>query len=385
VTPAPVQGSLVNADNRGTGGANVSVNGGRNGSNALLVDGAPSDNVLNIAPDGDGTPSIEFLGEFKILTHDYGAEFGRALGSVINVTTKSGTNQLHGAGYEFLRNTDLSARPFFNPKNGENIQNQFGANIGGAIKHNRTFFFGGWESSRGSANSGSSTITAVIPTLAQRSGNFGSKLIVDPATGLPYPNNTIPASQISSTALALENQVIPLPNYNSGGATNFFAAQTVPTNIDQYTIRLDHRLSDKNMLWGRWFDSYEHDLAPFSYGLRGMGSLTHRNKHEATANYTHIFSPAMVLETSLAWNQTYQYLVLTDHTSFQSVGLNPVPATETTAGLPQFQISNYFTFGNVQGWTDHVKTATARSDLSYTKGRHTMKFGVESRQDIYDD
>src|SRR5579872_5981993 len=141
---AGIQGSLVNADNPGTGGANVSVNGGRNGSNALMVDGAPSDNVLNLAPDGDGTPSIEFLGEFKILSHDYGAEFGRALGSVINVTTKSGTNQLHGEAYELLRNADLSARPFFSAVDGENTQNQFGANIGGAIKHNRTFFFGGW-------------------------------------------------------------------------------------------------------------------------------------------------------------------------------------------------------------------------------------------------
>jgi hypothetical protein len=165
-TGAGVQGSLVNADNPGTGGANVSVNGGRNGSNSLMVDGAPSDNVLNLAPDGDGTPSIEFLSEFKILSHDYGAEFGRALGSVINVTTKSGTNQFHGEGYEFLRNKDLSARPFFSAVDGENTQNQFGANLGGPIKHNRTFFFGGWESSRQrNANSGSSTIAAVVPRL----------------------------------------------------------------------------------------------------------------------------------------------------------------------------------------------------------------------------
>jgi outer membrane receptor protein involved in Fe transport len=385
-TGAGVQGSLVNADNPGTGGANVSVNGGRNGSNALMVDGAPSDNVLNLAPDGDGTPSIEFLGEFKILSHDYGAEFGRALGSVINVTTKSGTNQLHGEAYEFLRNKDLSARPFFSATDGENTQNQFGANIGGAIKHNRTFFFGGWESSRQrNANSGSSTIATVVPTLDQRSGNFGSKLIVDPATGNPFPNNTIPASQLSATSLALQSKVIPLPNYSSGGATNFFAAQTVPTNIDQYTIRVDHRLNDKNFLWGRWFDSYEHDLSPFGQGFVGFGSLVHRNKHEATANYTHIFSPAMVLETSLAWNQTDQYLVITDKTSFQSVGLHPLPVTQTNDGLPQMAISNYFTLGNVQGWADHVKTGTARSDLSYTNGRHNLKFGVEMRPDLYDD
>ncbi len=384
---AGVQGTLVNADNPGTGGANVSVNGGRNGSNNLLVDGAASDNVLNLAPDGDGTPSIEFLSEFKILTHDYGAEFGRAVGSVINVTTKSGTNQLHGEGYEFLRNTDLNARPFFNLANGENIQNQFGANVGGAIKKNRTFFFGGYEGSRqrNANSSGTSTLAIVVPTLAQRAGNFGSKLLIDPATGNPFPNNTIPTSQLSQTALAIQNQVIPSPNYNSGGATNFFASQVDPTDINQYTVRIDHRLNDNNLLWGRWFDSYEHDLSPFSQGLPGMGGLTHRNKHEATANYTHIFSPSLVLETSLAYNQTDQHIELTNHTSYSSVDLHPLPVTEITGGLPQFAISNYFTFGNVQGWIDHVKTATARSDLTYTNGRHNLKFGMELRPDLYDD
>jgi outer membrane receptor protein involved in Fe transport len=385
-TGAGVQGSLVNADNPGTGGANVSVNGGRNGSNSLMVDGAPSDNVLNLAPDGDGTPSIEFLSEFKILSHDYGAEFGRALGSVINVTTKSGTNQLHGEAYEFLRNKDLSARPFFSATDGENTQNQFGANVGGPIIKNKTFFFGGWESSRQrNANSGSSTIAAVVPTADQRAGNFGSKVIVDPATGNPFVNNTIPASQLSSTALALQSKLIPLPNYNSGGATDFFAAQVVPTDINEYTIRVDHRFNDNNLIWGRWFDSYEHDLAPFGQGFVGFGSLTHRNKHEATANYTHIFTPSLILENSVAWNQTDQYLQITDRTNFQSVGLHPLPVTETDDGLPQIAISNYMTLGNVQGWADHVKTGTARSDLTYTNGRHNIKIGAEARPDLYDD
>ena len=138
---------------------------------------------------------------------------------------------------------------------------------------------------------------------------------MDPATGIPFPNNTIPTSQLSSTALAIQNKVIPLPNYSSGGATNFFAAQTVPTDINQYTIRVDHRINDKNLLWGRWFDSYEHDLSPFGQGFVGFGSLSHRNKHEATVNYTHIFTPALVLENSVAWNQTDQYPA--DHGSHQ--------------------------------------------------------------------
>ena len=385
-TSAGVLGSIFNADNPGTGGANVSVNGGRNGSNALMVDGAPSDNQLNLAPDGDGTPSIEFLGEFKVLSHDYGAEFGRALGSIINVTTKSGTNSFHGEGYEFLRNTDLSARPFFNPANGENIQNQFGANIGGPIRHNKTFFFGGWESSRQrNANSGSSTFSAVLPTAAMRAGNFGSTQIIDPTTGSPFPGNVIPANRLSTPAVDMQNQLIPQPNYNSGGATNFFAGATVPTDINQYTIRVDHRINDSNMFWGRFFDSYEHDLAPFGAGLPGFGNLTHRNKHEGTVNYTHVFTPTLILEASAAYNQTDQWLTFTDQTSMQSVGLSPLPSTLQNDGLPQFTISNYVTFGNYQRWTDHVKTAAGRADFTWTHGKHQFKFGVEVRPDLYDD
>ena len=125
----------------------MSVNGARRGSNNILVDGVPTSNPLNNAPDGDGTPSIEFLSEFKVLTSLYSAEYGRNLGSVINVTTRAGSNRFHGSAYEFLRNTSLNARPFFSPRRGQNNQKQFGANVSGRIFRDRTFFFGGWESS----------------------------------------------------------------------------------------------------------------------------------------------------------------------------------------------------------------------------------------------
>jgi hypothetical protein len=126
-TSAGVVGQIFNADNPGTGSDSVSVNGARRGSNAIMVDGFSSSNQLNNAPDGDGTPSIEFLGELKVLTSLYSAEYGRNSGSVINVTTRSGANDLHGAAYEFFRNTLLNARPFFNPVRGVSRQNQFGA------------------------------------------------------------------------------------------------------------------------------------------------------------------------------------------------------------------------------------------------------------------
>jgi len=109
-TSAGVVGAIFNADNPGTGSDSVSVNGARRGSNAIMVDGFSTSNQLNNAPDGDGTPSIEFLSELKVLTSLYNAEYGRNSGSIINVTTRGGTNTLHGAVYEYLRNTVLNAR-----------------------------------------------------------------------------------------------------------------------------------------------------------------------------------------------------------------------------------------------------------------------------------
>lgn len=383
-TSAGIAGGIFNADNPGTGGSNVSVNGARNGSNALMVDGAPADNALNLAPDGDGTPSLEFLSEFRVLSHAFSAEFGRASGAVVNVTTRSGSNDFHGGAYEFLRNTVLSSRPFFNPKKGTNIQNQFGANIGGPIRRNKTFFFGGWESSRQrNGNSGSSTYSAVVPTADMRAGNFGSINITDPTTGTLFPNNVIPSSRFSTAGAGMQNAFVPLPNYNSG-ATNYFAQQTVPTNIDEYTLRIDHRIGDKDSLWGRWFDSREHDTAPFSGGP-GFPAVTNREKKVLGVNYTHVFTPSLVLETSFAWNQTDQFLVFTNQVSMKSVGLSPLPVTLQSDGVGLMTINNYLTFGNYQRWTDHVKTAVMRGDVNYTKGKHTMKFGAEIRPDLYDD
>jgi len=382
---AGVTGTIFNADNPGTGGMNVSVDGGREGSNILMVDGTPADNQLNLAPDGDGTPSLDFLGEFKILEHDYSAEFGRSLGSVVNVTTKSGSNETHGEAYEFLRNTDLDARPFFSPANGENVQNQFGANMGGHIFRNKTFYFVGYEGSRQrNGNSGSSVMTAVVPTLSMRQGIFPTT-INDPTTGAPFPNNTIPQSRQAVAAVDLQNAFIPQPNYNSGGATNFFASQSVPTDINEYTFRIDHRFNDKNLLWGRFFDSYEHDLAPFGAGLPGFGDWTHRNKHVLTVDETHVFSPSLVMETVLGYNQTDQYLAFTNKSNMSSYGLDPLSSTLVTDGLPQFTISNYVTFGNYQHWIDHVNTIQLRSDLTWTHGKHTLKFGGSINPNLYND
>ncbi len=385
-TSAGVVGSIFNADNPGTGSDSVSVNGARRGSNNLLVDGVPTTNPLNNAPDGDGTPSIEFLSEFKVLTSLYSTEYGRNLGSVINVTTRSGTNIIHGSAYEFLRNTALNARPFFNPKRGQNNQNQFGANVGGPVYipkiyngKDRTFFFGGWESSRQlNANSGAASILRIVPTVGMRGGDFaGRRIINDPATGQPFPGNLIPSSRINATSKAIQDQFVPQPNFSSG-ANNFFAAQSIATNIDQYTFRIDHRIGDKDTIFGRWFESWQKDLSPFGAGLPGFGQTANRQKHSGSATYTHVFSAAQVLEGRFGFDNTDQFIAFQNAVDPKTLGFRPLPVT-LIGGLPRVDIVNYVTFGNQNNWTDLIKRYTMGATMTWAKTKHNVRYGVESQ------
>lgn len=384
-TSAGVVGAIMNADNRGTGSDSVSVNGARRGSNNLLVDGVPTTNQLNNAPDGDGTPSIEFLSEFKVLTSLYSAEFGRNSGSVINVTTRSGANAFHGSAYEFLRNTKFNARPFFFPQRRPNIQHQFGANAGGRIIKDRTFFFAGWESSRQrNGNGGGARLRVRTPTDAQREGVFSTP-IFDPQAGALSPNNTIPVSRINPTSKKISDTFFPKPNISDGSASNFESFQNEPTDLDQYTVRIDHRFGDKDTINGRWFESFQKDLAPFGKGLPGFGNFANREKHTWGVTHTHLFSPTFVMEARASGDYTDQFTFGENRTDPTSVGLNPIAGVTNAgeaAGMPRVEIANYINFGNDQHWSDFIDRYTGGATFTWTKSKHNFRFGAETQASL---
>src|SRR5574340_1837528 len=234
---AGVSSALNNADSPGLGNVNPNVNGMRAGSNNLLIDGLPAFNALNNSNTGIGAPSPDFLQEFKVMTSMFSAEYGRNAGSVVNVVTVSGSNQLHGSAWEFLRNTKLNSRPFFAAARGQNNQNQFGASGGGPVAlpglysgKDRTFFFLGYEGTRQrNSNSSAALSRQSVPTPAMRAGAF-TKPLRAPLTGLPctasdargcFPGNQIPASRLNPISRAVLDKLIPLPNASTGGAINF--------------------------------------------------------------------------------------------------------------------------------------------------------------------
>ena len=206
-------GSTGDATPGGFGAATsgFSVNGQRNQSNNFLLDGASNNDTFNTG--FVLRPPPDAIQEFKILTHSYGAEFGRNAGSVVNVVTRSGTNVWHGGAWEFHRNDALQARNVFasptQPKPELN-QHQFGGSLGGPIVRDRLFGFGYYEGHR---NTSGVTQNFIVLSDAQRTGSFGDTTIRDPLTGLPFPNNTIPESRLDPAAMKLLDGLRPVREY----------------------------------------------------------------------------------------------------------------------------------------------------------------------------
>src|SRR5688572_2349606 len=174
-------------------------------SSSFLLDGV--DNIDPVVRIYAYRPSIDLIQEFKVQTSTYSAEFGRNSGAVVNVTTRSGTNEIHGSAWEFHRNAALNAKNFFDSPTAKIphlVKNQFGVSIGGPIRKNKTFFFALYEGQR--SREAASRVGSV-PPLAWRRGDFSalSQPIIDPATGQPFPGNIIPAARFNANSLAILN------------------------------------------------------------------------------------------------------------------------------------------------------------------------------------
>ena len=237
------------------------ANGAREIQNTYLLDGIDNKNKI-VGFDNSAAQSIEpvidGVQEFKVETSTFSAEFGQAAGAVVNVTTKSGTNDFHGSAWDYIRNSFFDAKPYFQvlgQKPGYN-QNQFGATFGAPIIKNRTFFFGSWQSLRSVEQVPQ---LATVPTLQQRAVIFSAP-IYNPNPTAPnpsgsgyvrtrFPNNTIPASLWDSVATQLL-PLYPLPNLK--GASNFFSDQEERLSNDQYNFRVDHRFNDKDTFFARY-------------------------------------------------------------------------------------------------------------------------------------
>src|SRR5205085_1517055 len=177
------------------GAQSITSNGARaDDINYNLDGGSNQDHYTNV---NNPFPNPDALEEFSVQTNSYSAEYGRGSGAIVNVVTKSGTNDFHGSAFDFLRNGDLNARNFFAPAADQLKRNQFGGSIGGPILKNKLFFFGAYQGTQ--SRNVTQANSATVPTAAERSGDFSSipRPLVNPFTNVPFPNNQIPVSDFA--------------------------------------------------------------------------------------------------------------------------------------------------------------------------------------------
>ena len=379
VAPPPgLGGAAGDATPGGFGAATsgFSVNGMRNQSNNFLLDGASNNDTFNTG--FIMRPPPDAIQEFKIQTHSYSAEYGRNAGSVVNVVTKAGTNELHGAAWEFNRDDRLQARNFFAPADQAKPkleQNQFGASLGGPIVRSRVFGFGYYEGYR---NTRGNTQNVVVLTDAQRTGNFGSTTIRDPLTGQPFPNNTIPQSRISPIALQLIDRFVPRAN---SGANRYIASPETIDDRNSFGSRIDYQVSNRQSVLGRYMLTKTDAATPAI--TQAIGTTSKSTLTDYMGSHTFILSPGAINVARVSYNKIDAQPAVTSGLRNEDFGIQ-VPNTNSAAqGLAFVGISGFFNLGDAQqpfvNRGNEVFQFT--NDFTWTTGPHSMKFGFDFRRE----
>jgi len=364
----------------GSTASTFAVNGVRTQNNNFMIDGVMAGSVENNSL--DYRPNPDTIKEFKIQTNTYSAEFGRTPGGVINIVTKSGTNQFHGTAWEFFRNEVLDARNFFARSVPVNKRNQYGVSFGGPVAKDRTFFFAAYEGfklRRGTARN------TIVPTPAEKAGDFSAltKAIIDPLTGSQFTGNRIPDNRIDPAAKLLV-KLYPDANIAGAGvrANNFSSAPGVPT--DQFNVmgRLDHKLSSKDDFSARYFIDSVNSRTAFQ-GPSNLPTFYQENtgyRQHVVLNYTRVFSPTLVNDFRIGFARTTTTGVYYPIVPAKQYGINL--DTPDGVGLPAFEITGMAGLGNViQGPSAFAfNTFQYLDTVSWTKGRHQLSMGGEFRK-----
>jgi hypothetical protein len=361
-------------------GPTFSISGSRTNTGAMMLDGTIFTDAL--ANTGQQFPSVDALEEFRVLADNYSAEYGRAAGSVVVAVTKSGTNQFHGSAWEYIRNNAFDSTNHFTPK-GQGTpflrQHQYGGDFGGPVilpkynGHNRTFFFVAYEHLQIHQEG----IQVSHPlTAAQRTGDFSSSLssqvITDPATGLPYPGNIIPGSQIDNFAKNTIGLYMPLPNQPDGVTLSLLEPNPIDGN--QVTVKVDQTLGEKDRLWFRF---YWNKYTDASYN---QFPAFHSTQGEVFKSYaaaeTHTFTPNLINEFEMSYSRPEGLPSIFPPTETAiALGMNakqvaPYPQT------PNVTVNGAFGFGT--GWYVDEPSSFVQGDekLSWIHGKHSLRVGM---------
>jgi hypothetical protein len=370
--------------------ASYNVNGQRSELNNFMLDGVDN-NAYGTSNQGFSNqvmqPSPDAIQQFKVETNNYSAEYDHAAGAVINVTIKSGTNQLHGALWEYNRNTVFNAVGFFRPLNGTLPfnQNQFGAAVGGPILKNKLFVFGDYEGFRRVYHP---LQLATVPTAAMQKGDFSAYglPIMNPFTGAIATNGIIPASQFSPIAGALTS--LPLPNVaTAAGAAlvnNYVSSPSDTIYNDKGDVRSDYYINSKLTAFGRYSQLNTRIFSPPNIpgpaGGNANGNV-YVQTYEGVGGLTWTVSPTSVLEFRLGANYSHNGKlpsVVGQPTQGFTIPGQPLDPS-FAGGLISSSVSGFSQFGRQSSNPQYQYPIVWDPKVNYTKilGRHSLKMGFE--------
>jgi hypothetical protein len=381
------------------GGQNTRTNGASIRSSVVnvIINGAPP-NQVGWFLDGafitemqtGGTliqPNVDALQEFKVQSGNMTAEYGHTP-NVVNVTSKSGSNQFHGSAFEFVRNSSFDARNFFyvaplgSTQGIEPLRrNQYGFAVGGPIRRDKTFFFADLE--RTGLLQGIDYNNAV-PTAGQRGGNFSqlNKKLLDPTNKYqPFAGNLIPASQISPQALFFL-PYMPTPNTSQGSTSYASLTNDLLQHQIRGDVRIDHQITPSTQLTGRYSINNNDENDPNNYVALGSFPL-HSRAQNATISLTHVFSPRWINEARASYYRSYFYFggTLQDTNFNQQAGVQGFNDTTSIYSFPYITLTNYSNFtgspSDQRPKQNRIRNWQYADNVSYSNGSHSIKAGAE--------
>jgi hypothetical protein len=393
-------GTFAPDQDDGSGNA-FSVSGQRSESQTFLIDGADNNDFLgnNMVVN----PNPDAVAEFKIITNNYEAEYGRTSGGIINQVVKSGTNSIHGSAFDFFRNTALDASDYFLQQAPVFRYNVFGGTIGMPIKKDKAFFFASYQGSRRAE--GQVAPPMQVLDSAERGGDFSELYTgqIDPATGFdtgqlynPTTGNPYTCSGVVCNKLPVDpviqnyiNRYLPFPNLPNN---EFVSAPVASLRDDQFIFRFDYNLSPKDTLSAFYIFDDQPQVFPFEI-LKGASTggdvpngsgFTNADRYQTgSISWTRTISPTMLNELRFATNRIASLDgTPTDRTTPAQLGFTTVtPDDPAGAAPPLMTVSGAFSLGpSPQGPTKlHRSTFQYQDTFSWNHGHHALKFGGDLR------
>ena len=388
-------------------GYNLTLAGGHTSMNELTMDGFSL--MSNRFNNGitQLLPSTEAISEISVTSELGNAEIGQV--GQISFIGHGGTNVYHGSLFEYFQNDALDAVPLFATQKAQKRANDFGGTFAGPVRlpgfngKDRTFFFVDTEINR---NHTSNSIVEGVPTTDMRNGNFSALCssytasgvcnspsgitLTNPFTGQPYPMNTIPQNQINPVSQKTLNTFYPLPNFNSGDfASNYRLTEPSPANSNQFDIRIDEKLTDKQLLWGRYDYRRSNNLS--ALGLLQGNEAILDNTDSVGLTYSYNLTSNVLNEVRFGYNRQSFAVTFPQFPSgaalISQLGLNLPGPFQTGSAIPGFifQQSPIASTGNNRQENRHEHRYQFDDNLTWIHGRHALKFGTDIRRNSYSD